>query len=82
LGGIDGFVFSGGIGENDAATRAAVMEGCRWMGVALDPEYNARGEGRISADMSRIPVWVIPPDEERLIARHTMHVLGSEANAN
>ena len=51
LGGIDAFVFSGGIGENDAATRAAVMEGCRWMGAALDPEYNARGEGRISADI-------------------------------
>jgi acetate kinase len=44
----------------------------------LDPEYNARGEGRISADTSEIPVWVIPTDEERLIARHTMHVLGSE----
>lgn len=78
LGGIDGFVFSGGIGENDAATRAAVIEGCRWMGAALDPEYNARGEGRISAETSEIPVWVIPTDEERLIARHTMHVLGAE----
>jgi acetate kinase len=78
LGGIDGFVFSGGIGENDAATRAAVIEGCRWMGAALDLEYNARGEGRISADTSEIPVWVIPTDEERLIARHTMQVLGAE----
>jgi acetate kinase len=47
------------------------------MGAALD-KYNARGEGRISADTSEIPVWVIPTDEERLIARHTMHVLGSE----
>jgi acetate kinase len=41
----------------------------------LDPERNALGEGRISADASSVPVWVIPTDEERLIARHTMEVL-------
>ncbi len=78
LGGIDAFVFSGGIGENDARTRAEVIEGCRWMGAILDPDRNARGEGRISADTSPIPVWVVPTDEERLIARHTMRVLESD----
>jgi acetate kinase len=75
LGGLDAFVFSGGIGENDVATRTEVIEGCCWIGAKLDPDRNARGEGRISADTSPIPVWVIPTDEERLIARHTMRVL-------
>jgi acetate kinase len=75
LGGIDALVFSGGIGENDRATRAEVVEGCRWTGMILDPERNARGEGRISADISSVPVWVIPTDEERLIAYRTMNVL-------
>jgi acetate kinase len=75
LGGIDALVFSGGIGENDRATRAEVVEGCRWTGMIMDPERNALGEGRISADTSSVPVWVIPTDEERLIARHTMDVL-------
>ena len=44
LGGIDGIVFSGGIGENDAATRAEVVEGCGWVGAILDAERNARGD--------------------------------------
>ena len=56
LGGLDGIVFSGGIGENDAATRAEVVDGCGWVGAILDAERNARGECRISADASRIPV--------------------------
>jgi acetate kinase len=77
LGGIDAFVFSGGIGENDAATRAEVIEGCRWMGAILDPQLNTGGDGCISAANSSIPIWVIPTDEERLIARHTMRVLRS-----
>jgi acetate kinase len=75
LGGVDAFVFSGGIGENDVATRTEVIEGCHWIGAKLDPDRNANGEGRISAETSSIPVWVIPTDEERLIARHAMRVL-------
>jgi acetate kinase len=78
LGGIDAFVFSGGIGENDAATRAEVIEGCRWMGAVLDPELNMDGTGCISAATSSISVWVIPTDEERLIARQTKRVLRSD----
>ena len=81
LGGIDAFVFSGGIGENDVATRTEVIEGCGWMGAVLAPDRNARGEGRISADTSSIPVWVVPTDEERLIARQTMRVLESDSIA-
>ena len=75
LGGLDGIVFSGGIGENDAATRTEVVDGCGWAGAMLDAERNARGEGRISADASRIPVLVIRTDEERLIARQTIELL-------
>jgi acetate kinase len=77
LGGLDGIVFSGGIGENDAATRAEVVDGCGWAGVVLDAERNAQGEGRISADTSRVPVLVIRTDEERLIARQTIERLAS-----
>ena len=77
LGGLDGIVFSGGIGENDAATRAEVIQGCEWVGATLDAARNARGEGRISDDSSRVEVLVIPTDEERLIARHTMRLLAS-----
>jgi acetate kinase len=78
LGGVDGLVFSGGIGENDVATRTEVIEGSGWMGAVLDPDRNAKGEGRISADTSSIPVWVIPTDEERLIAHHTIRVLETD----
>jgi acetate kinase len=77
LGGLDGIVFSGGIGENDAATRAEVIQGCEWVGATLDAARNARGEGRISVDSSRVEVLVMPTDEERLIARHTMRLLAS-----
>jgi acetate kinase len=76
VGGIDGIVFTAGIGENDAATRLEVMRGCAWLGVVPDEARNAIGKDRISADASRIDVWVIPTDEERMIARHTRSVLG------
>ena len=72
LGGIDGLVFSAGIGEGDALTRAEAVEGSRWTGAILDSARNERcREGLISADDSSVAVWVIPTDEERLIARHT-----------
>lgn len=76
LGGFDGLVFTAGIGENDAATRAEVVQGCGWLGLELDDAHNARGLGRISSDTSRQPVWVVPTDEERMIARHTATILG------
>lgn len=76
LGGNDALVFAGGIGENDPATRAEVAEGCRWTGMLLDPTRNGNGVGLISANESRVAVWVIPTDEERLIACHTRELLG------
>ncbi len=75
LGGMDALVFSGGIGEHDAVTRAEVVNGSRWIGAVLDPGRNSRGELRISTDDSAVSVWAVPTDEERLIARHTAAVL-------
>ncbi len=71
LGGLDGIVFTAGIGENDAATRAEVAEGCRWLGLQLDADRNLAGQGRISTEASRLSAWVVPTDEERMIARYT-----------
>jgi acetate kinase len=81
LGGVDGLIFTGGIGENDAAIRAEVAAGCRWLGLELDNARNAGGAGLISTDGSRVRVWVIPTDEERMVARHTSVVLGLERAA-
>jgi acetate kinase len=75
LGGLDALVFTAGIGENDAATRAAVCSGCTWLGLALDPSRNAAGQGKISTDDSRMSAWVVPTDEEAMIARHTAETL-------
>ncbi len=75
LGGVDAVVFSAGIGENDPQTRAEVAAGCRWLGLALDDGRNRRGETRISADGSAVSAWIIPTDEERMIARYTREVI-------
>jgi len=75
LGGLEALVFSGGIGEHDPATRAEVLDDSGWTGAILDPERNNTDEGLISADHSPVAVWVIPTDEERLIARHTAATL-------
>ena len=79
LGGVDGLVFTAGIGEHDAATRAEVVAGCAWLGTRIDPAQNKAGAGKVSADGSSIPVWVIPTDEERMIADHTASLLESRA---
>jgi len=75
LGGLDGMIFTGGIGENDAAIRAQVGGGCRGLGVEIDEIRNSRGQDQINADRSRVAVWVIPTDEERLVARQTAALL-------
>jgi acetate kinase len=76
LSGLDAIVFTGGIGENDAATRTEVAQGCRWLGVELDKARNATGTGRISTDGSNVSAWIVPTDEERMIAHHTTAALG------
>lgn len=80
LGGIDALVFSGGIGENDPATRAEVVAGCAWLAASLDLQRNANGAGLISADTSAVQVWVIPTDEEQLIARQTHALIAAAAS--
>ena len=75
LGGLDALVFTAGIGEHAAAIRARVCEAARWLGVTLDEAANQRGGPRISADGSAVSVWVIPTDEEQMIARHTRALL-------
>jgi acetate kinase len=76
MGGLDGIVFTGGIGENDAATRAGVAKGVAWLGLELDEAANRKGAGRISAEESSVTAWVVPTDEESMVARHTARVLG------
>ena len=76
LGGIDGLVFTAGIGENSTEIRARIGEACAWLGVELDPEANARKGPRISKVGSKAQAWVIPTNEELMIARHTGRLLG------
>lgn len=76
LGGLEGLVFTGGIGQRDAKTRREVVAGCAWLGAVLDDNSNAEGEVRIDAKSSKLPIWVLPTDEEGVIARHTAALLG------
>ena len=73
LGGLDCLVFTAGVGENSASMRARICEGLEFLGVKLDPEKNnTRGkEAIISADDSKVTVWVIPTNEELMIAQDT-----------
>ena len=78
MGGIDGLVFTAGIGENAREIRAWIGERCAWLGAELDGERNRRNGPLISADTSRLPVLVIPTDEELMIAEHTLAVLRAQ----
>lgn len=75
LQGIDAFVFTAGIGENSASIRARIGEKLAWLGVKLDAAENIRHAPLISHPDSRIPVYVVPTDEELMIARHTLSLL-------
>lgn len=75
LGGLDGLVFTAGIGENDALIRAAVCERLAWTGLVLDDQANAENAPLISTPDSAIAVRVIPTDEERMIAHHVLNLL-------
>ena len=78
MGGVDGFVFTAGIGENAPRIREAVAKRLAWLGLELDVEANNKGGPRISRDGSRVACFVIPTDEELMIARHTLHVLRTQ----
>ncbi len=75
LGGLDAIVFTAGIGEHSKRLRERVCGDAGWLGVALDAAANDRHGPRISAAASRVSVWVIPTNEELMIARHTQRVL-------
>jgi acetate kinase len=75
LGGLDAFVFTAGIGENSANIRARIAETLAWLGVTLDPDANATHGPLISQKGSRARAYVIPTDEELMIARHTLTLL-------
>jgi len=76
LGGLDMLVFTGGIGENDIASRAEICAGLGALGIVVDPRRNnVRGEATISADTSRVTVRVIPPAEDLIIVNHVVRLL-------
>ena len=77
LGGIDAFVFTGGIGENSASMRSRIAERLAWLGIKLNPQANTGHKQLISQAGSRAPVYVIPTNEEWMIARHTLDLLAS-----
>ena len=79
LGGLDGLVFTGGIGENSDEIRRRIGAASRWVGVSLDDAANRRGAPRISAAGSRVVVCVVPTNEELMVARHTAALLGRGA---
>jgi acetate kinase len=78
LQGIDGFVFTAGIGENSPQIRAAIAGKLAWLGISLDATANAENKLLISRRDSRLPLYVIPTDEELMIARHTWSVLSHQ----
>jgi acetate kinase len=75
LGGLDALVFTGGIGERSAAIRERVCRDAAWLGIEPDPAANLAGGPRVSTHSSRVPAWVIPTNEELMIARHTRRVI-------
>jgi acetate kinase len=76
LGGIDGLVFTAGIGENSAEIRQRICKASAWLGIELDAQANANKAVRISSGNSKVSAWVIPTNEELMIARHTGSLLG------
>jgi acetate kinase len=85
LGGLDAVVFTAGIGERSAAVRDLVCRRLGWLGVELDAaanEASGNGSRRLSPDHAPVSVWVVPTDEERMIALHTQSVLGASHGAS
>jgi acetate kinase len=78
-GGLDALVFTAGIGEHDPQVRAGICAQSAWLGIKLDIVANRNGNSCISSPDSTVRVWVIPTNEERMIALHTLHTLGEPA---
>ncbi len=75
MGGLDALVFTGGIGEHAAPVREQVCRGAEWLGITLDDAANAAGGPRVSTEKSRTAAWVVPTNEELMIARHTRRLI-------
>jgi acetate kinase len=82
MGGIDGLIFTAGIGESSPVIRERICRGCEWLGIKLDPRANLRGEGSITTQGSDASAWVIPTNEEQMIALHTVETLKASGSAN
>jgi acetate kinase len=80
LGGLDALIFTGGIGEHAPSIRARVGRAMGWLGLDFDGLGNEQGGPRISLATSRVSAWVIPTNEELMIAQHTQHVLRGGRN--
>jgi acetate kinase len=81
LGGVDGLVFTAGIGERSTEIRQRICAASAWLGVELDENANAKNGPRITTARSRVSAWVIPTNEELMIARHTGRLLGLAQSA-
>jgi acetate kinase len=79
LGGLDALVFTAGIGEHAAPVRERILRQCAWLGVELDAAANAEGGPRLSTAASAVSAWVVPTDEEGMIARQTLALLDGAA---
>lgn len=78
VGGLDILVFTGGIGENAAEIRARLSSACAWLGAKIDDKENEKGVARISADRSAVDIFVLPTDEERVIAQSVNQLISSQ----
>jgi acetate kinase len=78
---VDALVFTAGIGEHSAEIRRRICEASAWLGLALDHSANAAHGPRISTLASRVSAWVVPTNEELMIARHTGALLGISGRA-
>jgi acetate kinase len=79
MGGIDAFIFTAGIGERSAAIRAQIAKTLTWLGAVLDPAANDAGQTVISQTGSKVGLYIVPTDEELMIARHTSALLEENA---
>jgi len=77
LGGLDAVVFTAGIGENQAEIRARICAQARWLGLELDDAANLRNGPCISTADSKVAAYVIPTDEESMIAQHVQQLIGT-----
>ena len=73
--GVDAVAFTGGIGENAVRVRAEICRALEWLGLVVDPDRNATGKPRLHADSSRVSVWLVPAEEERMIAKDAVTLL-------